>query len=128
ARARRQHRESEAGGGQRQVPQERHRVVDDGSGRPDRYDAHRRGGETLMAVTRADKELELEKLSQAFKGSDSAILVDYTGRTFPQVTELRRQIRGAKGGYKVVKNTIALRALKGTSFEVLEKHFSGLTA
>jgi large subunit ribosomal protein L10 len=81
-----------------------------------------------MAVTRADKQLELAKLEQAFKGSDSAILVDYTGMTVPQVTDLRRQIRGVKGGYKVVKNTIARRALKGTSFEVLEKHFSGLTA
>ena len=81
-----------------------------------------------MAVTRADKEAELEQLEKAFKGSDSAILVDYKGMSVPQVTELRRQIRTAKGGYKVVKNTIAKRALKGTSFEVLEKHFEGTTA
>jgi large subunit ribosomal protein L10 len=81
-----------------------------------------------MAVTRADKELELEQLERAFKGSDSAILVDYKGLTVPQVTDLRRQIRGAKASYKVVKNTIAKRALKGTRFEVLEKYFEGTTA
>src|SRR5437667_6700258 len=81
-----------------------------------------------MAVTRADKEAELEQLEKAFKGSDSAILVDYKGMSVPQVTELRRQIRTAKGGYKVVKNTIAKRALKGTSFETLEKYFEGTTA
>src|SRR3982751_6155811 len=81
-----------------------------------------------MAVTRADKELELEQLEKAFKGSDSAILVDYKGLTVPQVTDLRRQLRGVKSTYKVVKNTIAKRALKGTSFEVLEKHFEGTTA
>jgi large subunit ribosomal protein L10 len=81
-----------------------------------------------MAVTRADKEAELEQLEQAFKGSDSAILVDYKGMSVPQVTELRRQIRTAKGGYKVVKNTIAKRALKGTRFETLEKYFEGTTA
>jgi len=81
-----------------------------------------------MAVTRADKVLELEQLEQAFKGSDSAILVDYKGLTVPQVTDLRRQLRGIKSSYKVVKNTIARRALKGTSFEVLEKHFEGTTA
>jgi large subunit ribosomal protein L10 len=46
----------------------------------------------------------------------------------PQVTELRRQLRSAKASYKVVKNTIARRALKGTSFEVLEKFFEGTTA
>src|SRR5215468_4945516 len=81
-----------------------------------------------MAVTRADKELELEQLERAFKGSDSAILVDYKGLTVPQVTDLRRQVRGAKASYKVVKNTIAKRALKGTRFEVLEKYFEGTTA
>jgi large subunit ribosomal protein L10 len=81
-----------------------------------------------MAVTRADKVLELAQLEKAFKGSDSAILVDYKGLTVPQVTDLRRQLRGAKSGYKVVKNTIAKRAVKGTTFEVLEKHFTGSTA
>src|SRR5437762_8941574 len=81
-----------------------------------------------MAVTRADKEAELQQLESAFKGSDSAILVDYKGLTVPQVTDLRRQIRVAKGTYKVVKNTIAKRALKGTSFEPLEKFFEGTTA
>jgi len=81
-----------------------------------------------MAVTRADKALELEQLERAFKGSDSAIVVDYKGLNVPQVTELRRQLRGAKASYKVVKNTIAKRALKGTSFEALEKYFQGTTA
>jgi large subunit ribosomal protein L10 len=81
-----------------------------------------------MAVTRADREQELQQLEAAFKGSDSAILVDYKGLTVPQVSDLRRQIRVAKGRYKVVKNTLAKRAIKGTSFEGLDKHFTGMTA
>ncbi len=81
-----------------------------------------------MAVTRADRELELQQLEDAFKGSDSAILVDYKGLTVPQVTDLRRQIRGAKARYRVVKNTLAKRALKGTAFEPLEQYFEGTTA
>src|SRR5713101_3822055 len=81
-----------------------------------------------MAVTRADKQAELDQLEAAFKGADSAILVDYKGINVPQVTELRKQLRAAKASYKVVKNTIAKRALKGTSFEVLEKFFEGTTA
>ena len=81
-----------------------------------------------MAVTRADKEAELQQLETAFKGCDSAILVDYKGMNVPQVTELRRQLRTAKASYKVVKNTLAKRALKGTPLEVLEKHFAGTTA
>ena len=118
----------EAVGGQGQVSQERHRVVDDGSGHPDRYDAHRRRGETLMAVTRADREVELQQLETAFKATETAILVDYKGMNVPQVTELRRQLRTAKASYKVVKNTLARRALKGTALEVLDKHFAGTTA
>jgi len=81
-----------------------------------------------MAVTRAEKEQELQELAAAFKGADTAILVDYRGLDVPSVTELRRQIRGAKGKYKVVKNTLAKRASKGTSFEALEKMFEGTTA
>ena len=81
-----------------------------------------------MAVTRADKQAELDQLEAAFKGADSAILVDYKGMNVPQVTELRRQLRSAKASYKVVKNTLAKRALKGTKFEALEQHFEGTTA
>ena len=81
-----------------------------------------------MAVTRADKETELQALETAFRGSDSAILIDYKGLNVPQVAELRRQVRGAKASYKVVKNTIARRALKGTSFEPLTGFFVGTTA
>jgi large subunit ribosomal protein L10 len=81
-----------------------------------------------MAVTKADKVVELQALETAFKGSDSAIIVDYKGLNVPQVTELRRQLRTAKASYKVVKNTLARRALKGTSFALLEKHFQGTTA
>jgi large subunit ribosomal protein L10 len=81
-----------------------------------------------MAVTRADKEVELQQLETAFKGSESAILVDYKGLNVPQVTDLRRQLRAAKAGYKVVKNTLAKRALKGTAFESLSEHFKGTTA
>lgn len=81
-----------------------------------------------MAVTRETKQEELQDLEAAFKGAESAILVDYRGLKVPEVTELRRQVRGAKATYKVVKNTLAKRALKGTKFEPLTEHFAGTTA
>jgi large subunit ribosomal protein L10 len=81
-----------------------------------------------MAVTKADKVEELEQLERAFRGTDTAVVVDYRGLKVPEVTELRRQIRGAKGTYKVVKNTLARRAMKGTPFEALSDHFLGTTA
>ena len=81
-----------------------------------------------MAVTRAEKEQELQDLSSAFKGVETAIVVDYRGLNVPQVTELRRQIRKARASYKVVKNTIARRAAKGTKLAALEASFEGTTA
>ena len=80
-----------------------------------------------MAVTRADKTAELETLEGMFKGADVAILLDYKGVNVPQVTELRRELRKAKANYKVVKNSLAKRALKGTTFEGLSGHFEGTT-
>jgi large subunit ribosomal protein L10 len=81
-----------------------------------------------MAVSRAEKEQELQDLSAAFHASDTAILVDFKGLNVPQVTELRRQIRSARAQYKVVKNTIAKRAAKGTKLASLDTHFEGTTA
>jgi len=81
-----------------------------------------------MAVTRASKVEELQGLEEAFKSTESAILVDYKGLKVPHVTELRRQVRAAKATYKVVKNTLATRAVKGTTFEALTEHFVGTTA
>src|SRR5690606_41112545 len=93
-----------------------------------RHRRHGSGAALVMAVTRAIKEAELQDLTAAFKGTESAILVDFRGMKVPEVTELRRQVRAAGGQYKVVKNTIALRALKGTAFEPLSEHFVGTTA
>jgi large subunit ribosomal protein L10 len=81
-----------------------------------------------MAVSRAEKEQELHDLESAFKAADTAILVDYKGLNVPQVTELRRQLRGVKASYKVVKNTLARRASKGTRLASLEAKFEGTTA
>jgi large subunit ribosomal protein L10 len=81
-----------------------------------------------MAVSKAEKATELQDLATAFSAADTAILVDYRGLNVPAVTELRRQIRGVKGQYKVVKNTLAKRASKDTKLAALEAHFEGTTA
>ena len=81
-----------------------------------------------MAVSKADKAPELGQLEEAFRGAETAVLVDYKGITVPQVTELRRQIRAVGGSYRVVKNTLAKRAVVGTPFEPLSAQFTGTTA
>jgi len=81
-----------------------------------------------MAVTRASKEVDLKSLEDAFRGTESAVVVDYRGLKVPEVTELRRQVRAKGGQYKVVKNSLVKRALKGTAFEPLSDFFIGTTA
>ena len=81
-----------------------------------------------MAVSRADKAQELQDLTAAFTAADTAIVLDYRGIDVPTVTELRRQLRGAKANYRVVKNTLAKRASKGTKLAALEQYFEGTTA
>jgi large subunit ribosomal protein L10 len=81
-----------------------------------------------MALTRGEKHDELASLDAVFRSVDNAVLLDYKGLNVPQVTELRRQVRAAKGRYRVVKNTIVKRAVKGTSFEPLSQFCAGATA
>ena len=80
-----------------------------------------------MAVSRADKDAELAELETAFRQADTAVLVEYRGISVPQVTELRRQIRAAGARYRVVKNSLALRALKDTPLEPLGGKFENTT-
>jgi large subunit ribosomal protein L10 len=81
-----------------------------------------------MAVSRADKEAQRAELETVFREAESAVLVEYRGVSVPQVTEFRRQIRAAGATYRVVKNTLARRAVVGTTFEPFAVHFTGTTA
>ena len=81
-----------------------------------------------MALSRADKEGQRQELETVFQGTESAILTDFTGLNVPSATELRRQVRSANGHYRVVKNTLAKRALVGTKFESLTQFVEGATA
>ncbi|HXH81926.1 MAG TPA: 50S ribosomal protein L10 [Candidatus Tectomicrobia bacterium] len=81
-----------------------------------------------MAVTKAEKAAQVAELEQAFRSAGTAVLVDFRGLNVPDVTELRRQVRAARAHYRVVKNTLARRALAGTPFEPLAPYFDGTTA
>jgi len=81
-----------------------------------------------MAITREKKAELVSSLQAEFSATESVILVDYKGLDVPQVTELRRKISGAQASYRVVKNSLARRAVKGTPFASLDKHFVGTTA
>ena len=81
-----------------------------------------------MAITREKKAELVSSLHADFSAAESVILVDYKGLDVPQVTELRRKVSDAQASYRVVKNSLARRAVKGTSFESLGDHFVETTA
>ena len=79
-------------------------------------------------MNRTEKTAAIDELAGTVAKAPHAFLIDYTGITVPAVTDLRRQIRGTKSEYLVVKNTLALRAIKGKPLEALASHFTGMTA
>ena len=79
-------------------------------------------------MNRAEKAEQIEQLGSGLTKSGNAILFGFAGMKVPEVTELRRQVRATKSHYVVVKNTLVLRAAKGTALEQLSDHFVGATA
>src|SRR5437773_7246411 len=78
--------------------------------------------------TREEKSQEVSELNQEIGNASNAFLIDFKGITVPQVTELRKQVRDTKSGYVVVKNTLALIALKDSPIVAMREQFSGPTA
>lgn len=78
-------------------------------------------------MNRTEKQALIEKLNQEFGRSPHAIVVDYRGLTVPAVTEFRRKVRQSGSRYRVVKNTLALRAVRGTPLERLAPKFDEMT-
>ena len=81
-----------------------------------------------MAVTRAKKIEQVEKLSRELKEINGAVVATFSKLTVAQDYELRKAIRGAGGKYRVVKNTLAARAAKGTDVEEVLKNLEGVNS
>ena len=81
-----------------------------------------------MAVTRAKKVEQVETLSKELKSVSSVIVSTYTKLTVAQDYELRKALRSSGAKYRVVKNTLAERAAKGTKVEEALKNLSGVTS
>jgi large subunit ribosomal protein L10 len=78
-------------------------------------------------MNRTEKQTLVDSLHQEFKASPHAVLVDFRGLSVPAVTEFRRKVRQSGSRYRVVKNTLALRAVKDTPLEKLGPQFEGTT-
>jgi large subunit ribosomal protein L10 len=81
-----------------------------------------------MAVTRAKKIEQVEKLGKELQKVSSLIVTTYSKLTVAQDYELRKTLRSSGAKYLVVKNTLAERAAKGTKVEEVLKNLSGVTS
>lgn len=79
-------------------------------------------------MKRNDKETAISEFNAGIGQATNAFLIDFKGITVPQVTELRKQVRDTGSDYVVVKNTLALIAVKDSPLIALKDQFSGMTA
>ena len=80
-----------------------------------------------MALGLEDKKAIVAEVSEAAKGALSAVVADSRGVTVTDMTALRKQAREAGVYVRVVRNTLARRAVEGTDFECLKDSFVGPT-
>lgn len=78
-----------------------------------------------MALTYAEKEAIVAEVAVIAKSAYSAIGAEYRGLTVEQMTRLRVEARKAGVYVRVVKNTLARRALEGTDFACMQKALKG---
>ncbi len=78
-----------------------------------------------MALNLEDKKALVAEVAEVAAAAQSVVAAEYRGLTVGQMTELRAKAR-AQGVYmRVVKNTLARKALAGTTFEPVGPQLKG---
>lgn len=78
-------------------------------------------------MKKEEKVTAVAELTEKFGRARLAILTECVGLPVNEVTELRKQLRGAQAEYRIVKNTLAARAAEGTILAGLKVHLKGPT-
>lgn len=76
-------------------------------------------------MNKQEKKETIDELHEKFSRAKTAVLTGYTGINVEQITELRSKLRKSQVEYRVVKNTLARRAVQGTGLEPLKDYFVG---
>ena len=78
-----------------------------------------------MALRLEDKKTFVKEVNAVAGDALSAVAAEYRGLTVAEMTELRREARNAGVYLRVVKNTLAKRAIEGTEFECMSDTLKG---
>lgn len=79
-------------------------------------------------MTRDEKRQIIQALRETFQQNETVLLLTFSEINVPDLTTLRRQIKQMGNGYRVVKNTLAIRAAEETPVDQLNDEFQGPTA
>ncbi len=76
-------------------------------------------------MNKDEKQEVINELHDKFARAKTAVLTGYSGINVEEITELRSKLRQSQVEYRVVKNTLARKAVEGTALESLKDHFVG---
>ncbi|MBO9547563.1 50S ribosomal protein L10 [Caulobacter sp.] len=79
-------------------------------------------------MDRAQKQESIESLKSVFADAGAVVVTHYMGLTVAEMTDLRLRLRKDGAAIKVVKNTLALKALDGKLGEKGDTLFTGPVA
>lgn len=80
-----------------------------------------------MALDLEGKKTIVAQVSKVAQSALSVVVADYHGLTVDQMTELRKQARGSGVYVRIVRNTLAKRAIQGTDYACIEEALTGPT-
>ena len=78
-----------------------------------------------MALNLEEKKALVAEVNSIAASSESAVVAEYRGLTVGEMTELRAEARSSGVYMKVVKNSLARRAIEGTEFQCMQEALSG---
>ena len=78
-----------------------------------------------MALTYTEKQAVVAEVADVASNALSAVAAEYRGLSVSQLTDLRAKARSTGVYVRVVKNSLARRAVEGTEFECMQDSFSG---
>lgn len=78
-----------------------------------------------MSLTFQQKQAVVSEVADVAANAQAAVAAEYIGLSVAQMTELRSKARASGVYVRVVKNTLAKRAIDGTSFECLRDSLQG---
>lgn len=79
-------------------------------------------------MNKDQKVVEVADITDKFERAQAAFLTEFSGTTVESITKLRVKLTESGSDYKVVRNTLAKRAVEGTDYGHLAEHLVGTNA